>query len=85
MMSQRDKQKKKARKTGNEEDWKRYQKMRNKVTFMMRNAKKAYVKGKIQENAGNSAGTWKALRCIIPSKQSNTSIHSVKHNEQSHS
>ena len=71
LMKKRDKIKKRAKLYNKENDWKEYRKMRNKVTFEIKKAKKQYYSDKIRESQGRSQ-SWEILKLLIPSKSSET-------------
>lgn len=79
LIKKRNKLKEKAWKAKDEQKMKDYRKLRNKVTFDIRKAKKKYYTDqltKIQTNAGN---TWSVLKSLLPS---NNSMKSTFSNEE---
>ena len=71
---ERDRMKMQAKKSGSEDQWTMYKKLRNKVTSMIRSAKRSYVSESVDNNKGNPSAMWKSLRYILPNKKKNTSI-----------
>ena len=55
-----------------------YRKSRNKVTSTLHRLKTEYIKNSVKRNSGDSGKIWKTLRCVIPNKRGDTSIHSIK-------
>ena len=67
-MRERDKMKVEAKKSDSETQWNAYRKLRNKVTSMIRLAKRMYVLKSVRDNQNNPSAMWKSLRCILPNK-----------------
>ena len=78
MMKHRDSLRKKAKASNNATDWDLYRKSRNKVTSTLHRLKTEYIKISVKTNSGDSGKIWKTLRCVIPNKRGDTSIHSIK-------
>ena len=71
-MRERDKMKKRANETKNEDHRSMYRKLRNQVEAvirLIRLAKRAYIRKAIIKNHGNSSALWKSLRYLLPSKK----------------
>ena len=66
--------------TNNIADWDNYKKMKNKVTSMVRDAKREYYYSSIEENKGDHRGMWRVLKGLLP-KCSQSSITSLLINE----
>ena len=60
-------------------DWLRYRQTRNKVTELVRKAKKEYYSSMIENNRGDSKSTWKILKDLLP-KRSDGGITSLEEN-----
>ena len=78
LIRQRNDQKKKAKQTGDSEDWKRYRELRNKVTACIRQAKKNYITRSINETNGKSGDIWKSLKCLMPQKHNSVKIPHIE-------
>ena len=61
------------------EDWLMYRNTRNKVTALVREAKRQYYTDMIHENKGDSKATWKILKSLLP-KCSSSGITSLEIN-----
>ena len=77
LMKKRDKVKSRAKRNQKDEDWREYRKLRNKVTFEIKKAKKKYFTEKIQESQGR-AQSWEILKLLIP--KSTDSVNSIYSN-----
>ena len=62
IMNQRYKQLRKAQKTGDPDDWKRYKDLRNKVSVALKRAEAAYWKKSLCEAKRGSSSFWKIVR-----------------------
>ena len=69
-MDKRDKLKVAASKTGNLDDFNQYKTERNKVTYMLRNAKKAYFDEKFNDETASSSDIWKTAYLLLGSFRS---------------
>ena len=58
----------KAKKSGNDNDWKLYREYRNKVNSCIRKSKAAYNKHLIEENTKNPKQFWNLVKKLYPSK-----------------
>ena len=74
---ERDRMKRKAKRTKLDSDWTLYKKSRNSVTAMIRRAKRSYVSESILNNTGDSTAMWKSLRRIMPKKRNVGSIPKI--------
>lgn len=74
VMHQRDKQHKIMIKTGLADDKARYQKLRNKVTSLINNKKKAYYLDAINNCQSNPSKFWKKMKNLVPNKVNIKSI-----------
>ena len=86
LIKQRNKIKKKSRRTKNSEDIIMYRKLRNKVTCEVRKAKKNYYVAKLSRAKGKSTDVWKILKSVIPKSQvrdpnTNSEDSKIKTNE----
>ena len=81
LMKQRDKMKKKAKVTRNEDDWKSYRKMRNTVTYEIKKAKKLYYSDKIRD-CQSRKNSWEILKLLLPNKSTDSfNIMNSKHDK----
>jgi hypothetical protein len=69
-IDKRDKLKVAASKTGNLDDFNQYKTERNKVTYMLRNAKKAYFDEKFNDDTASSSDIWKTAYLLLGSFRS---------------
>ena len=69
LMRQRDCASKLAKRSGSQDDWNAYKKLRNITTEKIRSRKSEYFKSTIEENKGNSSILWKKLKDVLPNKQ----------------
>lgn len=72
-MRERDKVKKKAIAKKNDQLWIEYRRLRNKVTFVIRKAKKQYYVDKLSECASRNQ-TWKILKSVLPNNNASSSL-----------
>jgi hypothetical protein len=72
-LNQRDRILRKARKTGKENDWSTYKRLRNSCNNQIKCAKYKYNKNLLSENSENPKKFWKALKDIIPTKPTSDS------------
>jgi hypothetical protein len=85
-LNQRDRILRKARKTGNDNDWSFYKRLRNSCNNQIKCAKYKYNKKLLSENSQNPKKFWKVLKDIIPTKPaSQSTVTSIikSENEQS--
>ena len=68
MIKSRDYHLTKAKKSGNDNDWKLYREYRNKVNSCIRKSKAAYNKHLIEENTKNPKQFWNLVKKLYPSK-----------------
>ncbi len=52
--------------------WKNYKVLRNKVNTMMKDAKKEYYTNEINDSAGDMSKMWKTLKQLLPNKKGNS-------------
>ena len=64
-MFNRDSLKKKAIKSGSQNDWSTFKKAKNAVNYSIRCAKSEYYRHKLNENAGDQKATWKVLNDLM--------------------
>ena len=69
LMRQRDRAHKIAKRSGSQNNWDVYKKLRNSVTEQIRCKKSEHFISAIEENKGNSSDMWKKLKEVLPSKQ----------------
>ena len=69
LMRQRDRAQKIAKRSGSQNNWDVYKKLRNSVTEQIRCKKSEHFISVIEENKGNSSVMWKKLKEFLPSKQ----------------
>ena len=73
-MHERDFHHKKAVNDCNDDDhWRKYKELRNKVNKMMKEAKRDYYTNKIDNSAGDTNNMWKTLKELLPNKKGNLS------------
>ena len=68
-MRQRDRAHKIAKRSGSQNNWDVYKKLRNSVTEQIRSKKSEHFTSTIEENKGNSSVMWKKLKEVLPNKQ----------------
>ncbi|XP_057298351.1 uncharacterized protein LOC130629229 [Hydractinia symbiolongicarpus] len=68
LMTERDKARRKARRTNVAADWKAYKKIRNKCTTDLRKAKGNYSRDLLSRNSRNPKKFWDTIKIIIPTK-----------------
>ena len=68
-MFNRDSLKKKAIKSGSQNDWSTFKKAKNAVNYSIRCAKSEYYRHKLNENAGDQKATWKVLNDLMGKNQ----------------
>ena len=69
LMRQRDRAHKIAKRSGSQNNWDVYKKLRNSVTEQIRSKKSEHFTSTIEENKGNSSVMWKKLKEVLPNKQ----------------
>ena len=69
LMRQRDRAHKIAKRSGSQNNWDVYKKLRNSVTEQIRSKKSEHFTSTIEENKGNSSAMWKKLNEVFPNKQ----------------
>ena len=69
LMRQRDRAHKIAKRSGSQNKWDVYKKLRNSVTEQIRSKKSEHFTSTIEENKGNSTVMWKKLKEVLPNKQ----------------
>ena len=67
-MNHRDYYLKKARKSKSPSDWKEYRRIRNQVTYNIRQAKSSYCQNMILENERKPSDFWRCVKKIFPAK-----------------
>ena len=68
LMRQRDRAHKIAKRSGSQNNWDVYKKLRNSVTEQIRSKKSEHFTSTIEENKGNSSVMWKKLKEVLPNK-----------------
>ena len=76
-MFNRDSLKKKAIKSGSQDDWSTFKKARNAVNYSIRCAKSEYYHYKLNENAGDQKATWKVLNDLMGKKSAATEVNEI--------
>ena len=76
-MFNRDLLKKKAIKSGSQDDWSTFKKARNAVNYSIRCAKSEYYHYKLNENAGDQKATWKVLNDLMGKKSAVTEVNEI--------
>ena len=69
--------KKKAVKSGSQDDWSTFKKARNAVNYSIRCAKSEYYHYKLNENAGDQKATWKVLNDLMEKKSAVTEVNEI--------
>ena len=69
-MNERDYWLKKARKTGKENDWSTYRRLRNAATRIIRYSKATYTRSVFQENINRPKQFWEHIKKCYPAKSS---------------
>lgn len=64
----RDRVLRKARKSGKQDDWNSYKKLRNNCNNLLKKTKAQYHKNILQENRMDPKGFWKSIKQIFPTK-----------------
>lgn len=82
-MYERDFLKKKAEKTGDDEIWKKYKKVRNSVNNATKVAKRDYFMNNLDKSKGDIRNTWKLINELSSRQYKTTDIPEVKIDEQS--
>ena len=77
LMKQRDNVHRAALLSKEDELWRSYRTLKNKVTHIIRKGKKEFHCNSIHENRGNSRNIWKCLKHVIP-KSNKISPHSLE-------
>ena len=76
-MFNRDLLKKKTIKSGSQDDWSTFKKVRNPVNYSIRCAKSEYYHYKLNENAGDQKATWKVLNDLMGKKSAVTEVNEI--------
>ena len=74
LMNQRDKLRRKARKSKAEEDWNLYKKKKNSCTNLVKRTKDRYHQEELFENKNNPSKFWDNIKKVFPNKNGNSSI-----------
>ena len=69
-MNERDYHLRKARRTGNENDWSTYRRLRNTVTRLIRHSKATYTRAILRENISRPKDFWSQIKRCYPTKGS---------------
>ena len=77
LMNTRDKFKRKAILTNNENDWLNFRLTRNKVNIKLRNAKKDYYSSKIAGQKFNSKKAWKSINSLLDRENKPTVVNEL--------
>ena len=78
----RDKLKRKAIVTNQDEEWQHYKSFRNKVSIAMRQAKTNYYRDKIALQKDNPEGAWKTINNLLGRTRNNTVVNELKLNDR---
>ena len=78
-MNDRDKLMRKAKKSGNVEDWLAYKQSRNRCNNSMKKAKANFYKEQLNENSSNPKRFWESIKKVFPSKERAT-VPNTKNN-----
>jgi len=62
--------------------WKKYKELRNKVNKLMKEAKREYYTNKIESKAGDTKNMWKTLKGLLPNKKGNLSTLPTSENDK---
>ena len=76
-MFKRDSLKKKAIKSGSQNDWLTFKKAKNAVNYSIRCAKSVYYRHKLNENVGDQKTTWKVLNDLMGKKSAVTEVNEI--------
>jgi len=77
-MLNRDYLKRKAVKTGSQNDWLSFKKARNSVNYAIKHAKLNYYRNKLNADLGNPKITWKTLNDLMGKKSAITEISEIQ-------
>jgi len=77
-MLNRDYLKKKALKTGLQNDWLSFKKVKNRVNYAIRREKASFYRNKLNANHGNPKSTWKTLNDLMGKKSAITEISEIQ-------
>ena len=77
-MLNRDYLKKKAVKTGLQNDWLSFKKVKNRVNYAIRREKASFYRNKLNANHGNPKSTWKTLNDLMGKKSAITEISEIQ-------
>ena len=77
-MLNRDYLKKKAVKTGSQNDWLSFKKVRNRVNYAIKREKSSFYRNKLNANLGNPKSTWKTLNDLMGKKSAITEISEIR-------
>ena len=77
-MLNRDYLKKKAVKTGLQNDWLSFKKVKNRVNYAIRHEKASFYRNKLNANHGNPKSTWKTLNDLMGKKSAITEISEIQ-------
>ena len=78
LMLNRDYLKKKAVKTGLQNDWLSFKKVKNRVNYAIRREKASFYRNKLNANHGNPKSTWKTLNDLMGKKSAITEISEIQ-------
>ena len=78
LMLNRDYLKKKAVKTGSQNDWLSFKKVRNRVNYAIKREKSSFYRNKLNANLGNPKSTWKTLNDLMGKKSAITEISEIQ-------
>ena len=78
LMLNRDYLKKKAVKTGSQNDWLSFKKERNRVNYAIKREKSSFYRNKLNANLGNPKSTWKTLNDLMGKKSAITEISEIQ-------
>ena len=82
LIHNRDKLKRKAIVTNQDEDWQNYKSFRNKVNIAMRQAKTNYYRDKITLQKDNPKDAWKTINNLLGRTCNNTVVNELKLNDR---
>ena len=76
-MFTRDSLKRKATKSGSQNDWSAYKQAKNAVNYSIRCAKSKYYRHKLNESVGDAKTTWKVLKDLMGNKSGVTEVNEI--------
>ena len=76
-MNERDSVLRKARRSGSEVDWSRYERLRNQVSNRIKIEKRRYQRNEISDNMADPKSFWKIMKNIFPGNKKKSQLHSL--------